>query len=372
MNLASGFTFWDKTAHRAGQSQSYNLTTEYQIARNTALTVAYVGTKGTYLTVLSNLNQVNPKYLALGDSVLRASITNPAAAAAGIAPPWNGFVATLGGNATVAQALRPFPQYLGGGGSNSQNYGNSTYNAAQIKIEKRASNGIYVLAHYTWSKYITDANTGYTGQAPFTLRNTYNPSLDKTVAQNWQPHVFVAAFNYELPFGEGRRYLGGTNPLLKRVVSGWQLNGILRYTSGPLIGVGAPNTLPIFNGGVTADAVPGVSQKGSWTGRFNPATDRYLNAKAFASPAPDTFGTLKPYLPNLRGPVMANEDFGLIKRTPVAENVNLELRFEAFNVFNRVVFGGPNTDITNPSGFGQITGQANGARNAQVVAKINF
>ena len=372
LNLANSFTFWDQTAHRAGQTQSYNVTTEFQVAANTALTISYVGTKGTYLTVLSNLNQVDPKYLSLGDSLLRSPITSPAAIAAGIKTPWAGFVSTLGGNATVAQALRPFPQYQSGGGSNSQNFGDSTYNAAQIKIEKRLSSGLYVLAHYTWSKYITDANTGYTGQAPYTLRNEYDPSLDKTVAQNWQPHVFVAAFNYELPFGAGRRFQVTDNGFLKRVISGWQVNGILRYTSGPLIGVGAPNTLPIFNGGVIADAVPGVRQKGTWNGKFNPSTDRYLNVSAFAQPAPDTFGTLKPYLPNLRGPVVADEDFGIVKRTPITENVLFELRLEAFNSFNRVIFGGPGTDITNPAAFGQITGQANSPRQAQIVAKINF
>ena len=372
LNLANSFTFWDQTAHRAGQTQSYNLTTEFQVASNTALTISYVGTKGTYLTVLSNLNQVNPSYLSLGDSLLRAPITSPAAAAAGIKVPWSGFVSTFGANATVVQALRPFPQYQGGSGSNSQNYGDSTYNAAQIKIEKRLSSGLYLLAHYTWSKYITDANTGYTGQAPYTLRNAYDPSLDKTVGQNWQPHVVVVAFNYELPIGSGKRFLNTDNGFLKRVVDGWQVNGILRYTSGPLIGVSAPNTLPIFNGGVTADAVPGVRQKGTWSGKFNPATDKYLNIAAFAQPAPDTFGTLRPYLPNLRGPFVADEDFGLVKRTPITDNVLFELRLEAFNSLNRVILGGPNTDITNPTGFGQITGQANTPRQAQIVAKINF
>lgn len=372
LNLGQGFTFWDRTAHRAGQTQSWNLTNEIEIAKNTSVTIAYVGTKGTYLTLLGRLNQVNPKYLSLGDSLLRASINNPAAAAAGITAPWSGFTTTLRGNATVAQALRPFPQYQGGNGSDSQNFGDSTYHAAQISLEKRLSSGLYLMANYTWSKYITDANTGYTGQSPYTLRNIYDPSLDKTVADSWRPHVFVAAFNYELPIGQGKRFLNTDNGFLKRVVDGWQLNGILHYSTGGLLHVGASDTLPIFNGGVNADAVPNVRQKGTWSGKFNPYTDRYLNINAFTQPAPDTFGTLKYYLPTLRGPVSADEDFGLVKRTPITARVNFELRLEAFNAFNRVQFGGPNTDITNPSGFGQITGQANGPRNAQVVGKINF
>ncbi len=108
--------------------------------------------------------------------------TNLTALAAAVTPPWVGFVGTLRGNAAVAQALRPFPQYLGGSGSNFENYGDSTYNALQLKLEKRVSHGLYLLTHYTWSKYITDANTGYTGQAPYSIRDAYHPSMDKTVA----------------------------------------------------------------------------------------------------------------------------------------------------------------------------------------------
>jgi hypothetical protein len=69
---------------------------------------------------------------------------------------------------------------------------------------------------------------------------------------------------------------------------------------------------------------------------------------------------------------MLNEDLSVTKLTQIRDTTSFELRFEAFNAFNRTVFGLPNTDITNPTGFGQITSQANGARNAQVVAKIIF
>ncbi len=76
--------------------------------------------------------------------------------------------------------------------------------------------------------------------------------------------------------------------------------------------------------------------------------DRYLNINAFAESAPDIFGTLKHFLPNLRGTASSNEYFGLIKRTPITDRINLEMRLEAFNAFNRVIFGGRSFQLPAP------------------------
>ncbi len=368
-NVGQGFNYYDPTAARVSQMQSFNVATQYAIQPNLTLDVAYVGTKGTDLTLRGNVNQVDPKYLALGDNLLRTNINDIAVKAAGFTPPWPGFSAALGANATLAQALRPFPQYQGGYDYSSDNRGNSTYHSLQVKLEKRYSNGLYLLSSYTWSKYITNANITFAGFAS-TVRNQYDLSLDKSIAAAWQPHVLTTAFNYELPIGRGKKLLRNANPITNAVVGGWHLNGILSYHSGGLISLGVPNNLPIFAGPAYATVLPGVKQKGDFSG--NPRTAHYLNIAAFALPAPDTFGTGKKYLPNLRTPVYLNEDLSLIKTVPIYERFNLELRFETFNAFNRTILGGPNTDITNPSVFGTVNGQANGARTGQFVAKVNF
>jgi hypothetical protein len=181
--------------------------------------------------------------------------------------------------------------------------------------------------------------------------------------------ILTTAFTYELPVGLGKRFLnkGG---LAGRIIGGWHLNGILAYQSGGLIGVLAQQGLPSFAGPNYATTVLGTPQMGTWSGSFNPATDRYLNVHAFA--APIGYGTGGQYLPNLRGPASRNENLSVSKVVPIREKMNFELRLETFNTFNRVVFGGPAANIANPANFGQITTQGNSPRNAQIAAKLNF
>jgi hypothetical protein len=295
--------------------------------------------------------------------------------AAGFTAPWPGFASALGATATLAQALRPYPQYLTGFGYNSDNDGNSTYQALQAKLEKRVSNGLYLLSSFTWDKSITTANTtllstpGNNPSGGGRVRDQYNRRLDRTVASAWQPMVFTIATVYELPFGPGKKFLshGG---VMGRITGGWRLSAVQTYRSGVLISVTAPQNLPIFAGPNYASTVLGVPQMGSWTGTFDPGANRYLNSAAFQVPA--GYGTGGQYLPNLRGPAYKDEDISLSKRTVIKERCNFELRLEAFNTFNRVVFGAPAANISVPQSFGQVTTQNNSPRNAQITAKLNF
>ena len=373
--IGCNFDYWSRYAQTLGQMQSWNFSTQTRLAPNLALDVAYVGSKGTHLTVPENINQMPDAYLGLGAALLESGITSPAVVAAGFAPPWPGFAAALGAKATLAQALRPYPQYLVGYGYNSDNDGNSTYHSLQVKLERRLANGLYALISYTYNKNITDANStllATPGNNPANsgyVRDQSNRHLDKSVANAWQPHVVTAAVEYELPFGPGKKLLpaGG---LAGRFIGGWRLGAILTYHTGSLISVVAPQPLPNFAGPNTASTVAGVRQMGAWSGSFDPAVSPYLNVNAFTLPA--GYGTGGIYLPNLFGPTFKEEDLSLTKTTVIRERFNLELRLEAFNAFNRVVFGAPSSDISVPQSFGMITSQANSPRNAQVAMKVNF
>jgi hypothetical protein len=373
--IGSTFDYWSNSAQKIANIQSWNVTVQTRLAQNLALDVAYVGTKGTHLTLPANINQLSDSYLGLGATLLDSNINSPTVTAAGFTPPWPGFATALGANATLAQALRPYPQYLTGFGYNSDNLGDSTYHALQAKLEKRLSNGLYLLASYTWDKSITDANTtllstpGNNPSGSGVVRDWYNLSLSKSVASAWVPMILTTAFTYELPVGLGKRFLnkGG---LAGRIIGGWHLNGILTYQSGGLIGVLAQQGLPSFAGPNYATTVQGTPQMGTWSGSFNPAADRYLNVHAFA--APIGYGTGGQYLPNLRGPASRNENLSVSKLVPIREKMNFELRLETFNTFNRVVFGNPAANIATPQNFGQITTQGNSPRNAQIAAKLNF
>ncbi len=374
-SIGSNFNYWSDSAERVARMQSWNFSIQKELVPNLAWEVSYVGSKGTNLTSFHNINQLDPRYLSLGSGLLNSNISSPAGVGAGFREPWAGFASALGGNATLAQSLRPYPQYLSGFGYTSDNTGNSTYHALQTKLEKRMSQGLYLLGAYTWNKSITDsgATIYYAGNPTGSAqaRDQYNRRLDKGVSPAWQPHVLSIATIYELPFGPGKQFLnrGG---VAGRIVGGWRLSATLRYTSGSLISVTTPQNLPLFAGPNYATTVAGVQQLGDWSGSFDPASDRYLNADAFELPAAGTFGTGSQYLPNLRAFGQYNENVTLSKATTIKEAVKLDLRFEVFNLFNRVTFGNPSADISNRSSFGRITSQANLPRQAQVAQKLIF
>jgi hypothetical protein len=366
LNVGSGASVWGDKATIPAQRQDWNFGTQYDIKQGFLLDVSYVGAKTTRLnTGAFNLNQTPTRYLSLGTDLLQKKINDPAVAAQGFKSPYAGF------NGSLSQALRPFPQYLGIGMLQTANVGNATYNSLQVKAERQFSKGLFLLATYTLSKSITDANSSLGGFFSPGARDQYNRSLEKALAVYNSPNRFVTAFNYELPIGPGKAFLNA-NGVVGKVLQGWQLNGILTYNSGTPIQVGVNNTLPLFNGGNTPNSVLGQDPRTNVSGSsFDPNRDKYLNLSAFSIPANGKIGTSAQVLPNTRGFFNKNEDFGILKRTTIKETLNMELRFELFNAFNRVVFGGPDSNISSPN-FGTVSSQGNSPRTGQVALKFNF
>ena len=128
----------------------------------------------------------------------------------------------------------------------------------------------------------------------------------------------------------------------------------------------------MFNSRNLPNVVPGADPIRADKSNFDPARDLLLNAGAFAEPARFTFGNAPSLLPNARNFSDFNEDFGIMKRTYFTEAINLEFRFEMFNAFNRVRFGGPATNLSDPFNFGKVTSQANNPRTSQFALKFNF
>jgi len=368
LGVGSGtIQYWDPSAGRAAYAQNWNFTTQTQLASNLTLEVAYVGSKGTRLPARNtDPNMLNPAYYSLG-TLLNSSISSAAVVAAGYKSPYPGF------NGSLAQALRPFPQYVTSlaGALSSATIGNSTYHSLQTKLDKRFSNGLYAQAVFTWAKNLADSFSTSVGNSGQLGRDNYNRSLDKSPVPYGRPWKFVAAFTYDLPFGPGKRLVNMTGPVGK-IIGGWQVSGIVTYSDGVPIQVTAPQSLPLNSGPQTPNIVPGVAQKGTWDGSFDPAKNRYLNIAAFTTPAPFTFGTAGLYLPNVFSPNYYNEDLALVKNTKIGERLELQLRLEAFNVFNRVVFGAPSSNVGTASTFGVISSQANAARNGQIAMKLTF
>jgi hypothetical protein len=357
-------------AYRPALMQSWTFDIQRQLPFGMMLDTAYVGsrTTGTW-TGLENINQVDPKYLSLG-GLLRADINSPEAAAAGIGAPYPGF------SGSVAQALRPYPQYTTIGDL-FQPTGFSTYHSLQARLQKNLSNGLSFLGSYTLSK-----NVGLQGSDTFgdsfggggaTALDTFNRKLDKAILGIDQTHVLVVSWNYELPFGRGKRFGSSMHPVLNAVVGGWQLNSIERYQSGVPIAVSGGGNLPLFGGGNRPNWISSDVRTNVPMSSFDPAKDLYLNIDAFGQPAPYTFGNAPKRLPNVRRPAFYNEDFSAFKKFGLgSESRQLEFRAEFFNLFNRVVFGGPASNINNPSTFGTIGSQANTPRVVQFAVKLLF
>jgi len=350
----------------SGGKQAYQsawqLSIQRELPKSIFLDIAYVGNKGTHLPAnLENFNQVPSRYLSLG-ALLNQPIGSPAAQAAGISAPYPGFTGT------VAQALRPFPQYASINNA-VQPIGNSSYHSMQLKLQKRFSGGLSYLVSYTLSKTLTDTSLG--GYSVFNAgaRDTANRSLEKALAGNDRTRNLVTSWIYELP---GKQLTG----VRGKVAKGWQVGIVTRYTSGVPLSISGGGPLPIFGGGNRPNRVPGVSARSAVSGgSFDPARDVYLNAQAFQQPAPFTFGTGASIEPDLRGFTFRNEDLSIIKRTyisNVSEVFNVEFRAELFNVFNRTIFSNPATNVNSPTTFGIVGGQANLPRNIQFGIKINF
>jgi hypothetical protein len=316
------------------------------------------------------MNQLNPKYLALGDTLLDDISSHPE-----IKLPYAGF------EGSVAQALLPYPQY-GGGGVSYQfpHFGSSDYHGLQVVASRRLSKGLGFLISYAFQKALTNTDSAqfYYGG---TSQDVYNRALEKSVASFDHPQQLRLTWIGELPIGKGRHFLnqGG---ILNQVVGGWTVTANQTYQSGnPLtIGTSLDSSGYLFNGTIRADVLSGQPLTVASSGRLDVASGtgiQYLNPKAFAEP-PSTangvvtrLGTSPRYFGNLRGRYHPSENFGIFKRFPFGEGRNVELRADMFNAFNRSGLGDPVTTVGDPK-FGQIIDVQQGPREIQVALRITF
>ena len=352
---------------RMPRYQNWNAGFQYALHSTITVGASYAGSRGDFLDGPKRgfySNQLDPKYLVLGNLLTQqATAANLAAARAivpGIGLPYANF------SGTIAQMLRPFPQYSGV----TDVYGNiarSNYHSLQFTAEKRRSDdGLTLSFNYTFSR--TEDN--------LSARTMYDIAQDWAVGANDQPHIWNAIVVYNVPFGaEGRA--GSANPVVRAIVRDWQISGITQFRSGrPLGSIGATCNLPSA-GTCYADFNPSFSGPVRINGDYgdgdvlgpNPPT--YIDRAAFQSPAPFTFGdTPRTLAHDLRNPSSFNQDLSVRRDFPVGR-VRLGLGFDVFNLFNNVVFGGIQTNITNAN-FGRVSSQANTPRVGQVKVRLEF
>jgi hypothetical protein len=354
---------------QAAYMQQYSLDIQRELPGNVALTLGYVGSRGTNLQIGGignggiNINQLPSQFLSRTD--LQTRVPNP----------FFGTPAGVGilSAATIAQAqlLRPFPQFsdvimLGASG------GDSYYNALTIKGQKRLSGGVSFLAAYTFSKLLDNITGNSNFFSPDNTANvvdSYNRRRDYGLSSVDTPHRLTVSGVYELPFGNGRRFLASNHAVVDRLAGGWQFNAILTRQSGfPLSITQQVNNTNAFSLGQRPNVVIGVDPATS--GSVSKRVDAYLNPAAFSAASPNTFGNA-PRTIGVRSPTTSLVDLSIIKNTRILESLAAQIRVEAVNAFNTPVFRAPNTQVGNPN-FGRITSQANFARIMQVSVRLMF
>jgi hypothetical protein len=363
---------------KAPYYQNWNFTVQRQVTPNLTVTAAYAASSGHFLPTGVGRgiwsDQINPQYLALGTLLLASATPQNIAAAQAISPgvklPYANFSGVIG------QALRPFAQYSGIT-DRANKIGNSIYNSLQVSVERRLSSGVTFLIAYTWEKTIDDAGSILGGSYGARSRTAYNNELEKAVSVSDVPQTLVASLVYHLPFGSGHDR-GNSNPVVRALVSGWGVSTILTYHSqpplGPITATGiAPNTGTIYadmNPGFSGPArINGSYGSGNLLGSSPPA---FIDKNAFRVPASYTLGNSPRTMPyGLRSPWSPNENIAIRREFKIRENLRFAFEGNAFNAFNRTVFGSIGTNISSAN-FGQVGTQSNTPRQFQLVAKIIF
>jgi hypothetical protein len=242
-------------------------------------------------------------------------------------------------------------------------------------LNKRFSNGLTYQVAYTFSKAL-DENDGWFGSEGKNVADPYNPRASLSPAGFDIPHNLVVNANYELPIGQGKR-VSSSNHVVDYIIGNWQVNGIVTIRSGQRYSVTDNNGDPANTGntgwaGYEQANLVGDPNSGSCPGGAHIHTQTcWFNTSAFQAPAFGTFGNIRP--DGFQAQRYWNADFSLFRGFPIGgEGRKLEFRAEAFNLFNTVIFGTPNGDVSNSGGFGKVTGTANSPRVFQFGLRFTF
>jgi len=340
--------------------QSWNFTVEQQLDQGTALRLAYVGSFGYHGLLSIDPNSIPARICTSAGGCLAGGV----GAGRSTVPKGAEYIPAGG---------RPNP-YLSGGFF-WYTEGNSSYNALEIDVTRHLRQGLQFRANYTWSKNL-DMNSGLTGaqsnnQAQMVL-NRNDLRLDWGPSAMNITHQASGSGRYELPFGNGKRWLNRGHSLGSKLINHWQINGIATFVSGfpftPQIGSNRsgdgdtrnpdrPSLNPDFTGPIVL-------------GKPN----RWFNPNAFVLPPAGTYGNLG--RGTLVGPGLVDVDFSLFKAVPLSDRAAAQFRVECFNLLNHTNFGTPNPIVfssgaASPSA-GLITSTATSSRQVQFGLKLTF
>ena len=326
--------------------QQWHFDLQQELARNTIATLSYVGSKGTHLTRVSDLNQLqpaNPNPYTAGQTFTgnecaanpdAYSVPQNAVTPSGTPIPY--FVGSNGipygpavnvavANGCVAAGADPFRPYPGYGDiTNLQTASSSNYNALQF-LMRRSAHGLELDLAYTWSHSIDDSSDRYDGS----FTNTYAPSANRASSNFDERQIVNLSWIWDVPVFRGK---GLTHNLL----GGWQYSGIMNFNTGSPFSViyNAIDNAGVGNGVGSSAYADIVGNPNSTAHPVDINGRLFYNQSAYATPTALTFGDSGRN--SLRNPDYINFNMALFKHFTIKEATALEFRAEAFNIFNHL------------------------------------
>ncbi len=420
---------------RPAQVNQWNLQVQQELAKDLIMTLGYIGSSGSHLrSGVQNINNMPMSNFGRGDALLNYNLP-----ANGLSSPY----ATFNGNVQQRLRPFPQYGYIATDCC-LQNVGHSSYDALVASLERRFTAGLNVQASYTWSKSITNADSllpGINGGIN-QVQNPFNSKSQKSLSIQDIPNTFVVSYIYELPFGRNKAFLNVSNPIARSLISGFEVGGVQRYQSGQPISFQGATGIPGWDNFIAYNRIPGsnlasaarrghldpfrqlkLSQTANKAVAPDPSVDSEFNglaipraangqsnnpgyaalqtAPAFTDqntgdnrrlravqtgtgPTADNggyqFGNTPRVVSELRNYRYINEDFSILKKTPLTEGTTLFLKMELLNGFNRHIFSSPNDNHFNQPGdvgFGVPTGVLNASRPGfsrviQLTGRIQF
>jgi Carboxypeptidase regulatory-like domain/TonB dependent receptor-like, beta-barrel len=363
----------DPNAGRPARQVQWSFGIQREVIKDLVVDAAYVGNRGAWWlsTTLVNYNALTPetllaKGLDLNNAadlvILRAPINSAAAGRFQNKLPYPTFPVT----STVAQSLRPYPQFNSGLAPLWAPIGRTWYDSLQLKVTKRVSHGLDVLYAFTWAKELQMGTESV--QPTPVINGLQNRDANKTISGFGRPFVSVISANYRLP-------AWGPNKVVSQVVRDWAIGATMSYASGlPILAPTSTNNLnnllfqwPSTAGNTAAtfvNRVPGVSPflKDLNCHCIDPTKDLVLNPAAWTNPADGQFGTGAPYYNDYRYQRRPSESMSLgrVFKFREHEGMALTVRMNFQNIFNRTEMQNPaSTNISAPKTTGpngQLTG----------------
>jgi hypothetical protein len=348
--------------------QHWSLDWQQQLARNTMLSVGYYGSKGTHLIGITEINEIPPG-LAIASRCATGANTlqTPGVVTVQCQVPGTSFTSSAGTN--LLDQLRPYRGYRSI--TMLQPRYNSNYHSLQFQMQSRFQQDSQLQVAYTWSKNLTDEQNDRTNapENSFDIRSEYSrAALDRR-------HVLTLNYIYELPFFRDQKGFAG------KVLGGWETTSIITAQSGLPFSVvtssfdasGLGNITALVAGNrpnVTCD--PNANAPHTLEQWFNTACFQ-LNPATTATNVANVPGNAQRGVVN--GPPTYRVDFSLLKNIRFGDNLRLQLRGEAFNIFNHTNFrgfvGSPNSLNVTSGNFGRI-GTVRDPRTIQLGAKFYF